>query len=514
MVYFCPLLQKFVETGLKSSEMAPTKKKKKKFPINPARGFATTSTASKTKEKTVDELEIVDQPEESAQHEELGSRPGTIHLSGTSATSGSNLLQDMSPEELELELETCSLQSLIDKYHEKTRKNASRQVSRLQTEKRLTRSKAEPLVTRQWLPEETMQCILQLHAAQSNTSGTHPQDFGLTRTLFSVVEDDLIVKLWTLKRLLPQLGFTEGQARLGVEHLLVKKPEEASQDTFISKDSIWGLEECLDWLALTYKSENLPSYSSQSAPALSQVPTDGASFVEDTTSIGRLESMPSAPFSGMTAARPISSDESSLICSESDFDSDVEPAQQLQRYMSLKSRLYDVDPALVDPNRKKPKDAAFGASNFKNGERANLEMKVARLLAKLDKIHADILFDVEQAENKWAEHWARLAKEMCEREKLGICGTSNHDHRGRNTQKLDNFVPDSKVPDLTNDDPDADYMLGGLFSDPPEGATDLASGTSSINAKDADVPTMVSRSFGKWNGISPRRVFEEACRAR
>ena len=127
--------------------MAPNKKKKKPA-SNPARGFATTSTASKTKEQDVDEVEQEDGWGASGQSAKLVSEEGSVLTNGGPTIKPEKALQDLSPEELELQLENSSLQILVDTYRKKTEKDAFRQASRLQTERRVLRSQAEHLSTR------------------------------------------------------------------------------------------------------------------------------------------------------------------------------------------------------------------------------------------------------------------------------------------------------------------------------------------------------------------------------
>ena len=492
----------------------PPNRKKKKHVTNPDRGFATTSTASKTKGQSPNELEHPDQYEVSSENFKLAFDIEKDSKKSSSAVKPEKPLEHLGPEELELELENSSLQIKVDRYREKTKRDASRQVSRLQTEKRLIRAQAVSLFTQHWLPIEIIQLIIDLYDAQNDSSKSYIHGFDIKFNAQNVAEDDLVVKMWTLKLVLPQLGFSEEQTRLALVQLLHNRRDRSSQALPITKDSIWGLDECLDWLALTSKPENLPSYSPQVAAPASRLLADGTADVEETSDFTHSESTPLTLLSKSTPGRRSPLEESTSVSPESDLDSDPEPHQQISRYLSLQSQLYDVDPALVDPNQQKPKRAAASIRNINGSEKAKMDRKVARLKAKLDKIKSDILFDREQAEIKWAQYWTQLAKERSERERLGIRITSEKGYHGKGQQKVEALASPSNVSESISNELDTGDMVGEFFSNLPNSATDSITGTSNMRSANADGLTVIIRSFGKWSGISPRRVFEEACRAR
>ena len=492
----------------------PPNRKKKKSATNPARGFATTSTASKTKGQSSNELENQDHYEVFGENLKLALDTEIVSEKSSSAVEPEKPLEHLSPEELELELENSSLQIKVDRYREKTKRDVSRQVSRLQTERRLIRAQAVSLFTQHWLPIEIIQLILDLHDAQNDSCKGYIHEFDIKSSAQNVAEDDLVAKMWTLKRLLPQLGFSEEQTRLALVQLLKDRRDRTAQALSVTKDSIWGLEECLDWLALTSKPENLPSYSPQCAAPASRLLADSTLDVEATSDLTHSGSTPSTVLSNATPSYRSPLDESTSVSSESDFDSDLEPHQQISRYLSLQSQLYAVDPALVNPTQKRPKRAAAGIRNINGSENVIMDRKVARLIAKLDKINSDILFDREQAEMKWAQHWTQLAKERSERERLGIRISSEKGHHGKGQQNSEAIASPSNVPESISNELDAGDMLGEFFSNLPNSTTDSIAGISNMKSTNADGLTVIIRSFGKWNGISPRRVFEEACRAR
>lgn len=495
--------------------MAPNRKKKKPV-ANPARGFSTTSTPSKTKEQSPNEPEHQDHDEVSGEDVEPAFDTGNVPNESLSAVGLEKPLEHLSPQELESELENSSLQIIVDRYREKTNRDASRHVSRLQTEKRLIRAQAVSLYTQHWLPTEIIQLIIDLYDAQNDSRKGYKHESDTKFHAQTVTKDDLVAKMWTLKRLLPQLGFSEEQTRLALVQLLKNRRDGTSQTLPFTKDSIWGLDECLEWLALTYGAEDLPPYSPQIAAPASRILADGTPDVEVTSDSTHSKSTPSTPLCKMSPSRQSPLQESTQVSSESgsDSDLDLEPHQQISRYLSLQSQIYDVNPALVDPTQKKPKRIGASICTIDGGEKAKLDRKVARLTAKLDKIKSDILFDREQAEITWAQHWMQLVKERSERERLGIRITGEKGYHGKLQQHSGSLASPSTVPESISHELDTGDMFGELFSDLPNSATDSTIGTSNMKSANTASLTLVIRSFGKWNGIGPRRVFEEACRAR
>lgn len=233
--------------------MAPNKKKKKPA-SNPSRGFATISTASKPK---VEDIEA----------HAPGAEPNTAIVGGEIVASNEEnksilrtnepekALGDLTPEELEKQLEETELQDLVEQFGEKSKKDASRQVVRLQTERRLSRSQADTLNTRQWLPQDIMLLIFACLDAESTEDWTSGEKLPT-----NISEDDLLIKTWTVTRILPQLGVSADNTRLAIRNLLNNRNVLSSQMTSGGKDSIWGLDESLDWLAWRIQSDEIPHY--------------------------------------------------------------------------------------------------------------------------------------------------------------------------------------------------------------------------------------------------------------
>jgi ATP-dependent RNA helicase DHX29 len=228
-------------------------KKKKKPATNPARGFATTSIASKPRAETTDEAPSETVPKPVA-------LPGSTIGAGTASAAPAdigkttNLPTQISPEDFEKQLDESELQTLVNKYSQKSKRDSARQVARLRTDRRLLRSQAESLNTRKWLPPDLMEEILDAIVVDSRAvPHSATQDGSSVQKPLS--EEDLTIKLWTLQQTLEGAGFPKDKVRLALDYIL-----EISEKIISNKDSMWGLEESLEWLARECSRDELPDY--------------------------------------------------------------------------------------------------------------------------------------------------------------------------------------------------------------------------------------------------------------
>lgn len=227
-------------------------KKKKKPASNPARGFATTSIASKPKaEASVPESSSTTPKElqEALEVKQKEQIPDLNSSTNTSAPAKSTL----SPEEFEKQLEDQELQLLVEKYATKSKREALRQSTRLETDRRVLRSQAETLSTRKWLPPELMEEILDLVKAEGRYTG---QSGDTSTSQKQASEEDLTIRLWTLYQALAGAGFLEDKVLQALRYVL----DISDKVTTGNKDAIWGLEESLDWLSRECSRKELPDY--------------------------------------------------------------------------------------------------------------------------------------------------------------------------------------------------------------------------------------------------------------
>ena len=227
-------------------------KKKKKPAANPARGYATTSIASKKKVEGPDSdtgPTLADDREEDVPAQSMGS---------TAAVHSEDALPKVQPqaltaEEFEQQLEESELQVLVDRHAQKSKRDAIRQKGRLETDRRVLRGQAESLSSRKWLPQELMEEILDLIKGEGRFAG-QPSDMSNTSKQLS--EEDLTVRLWTLQQSLIGAGFMEEDVVMAIRYVL----DISDRVTAGAKDAIWGLDEALDWLARERSKDQLPDY--------------------------------------------------------------------------------------------------------------------------------------------------------------------------------------------------------------------------------------------------------------
>ena len=226
-------------------------KKKKKPASNPARGFATTSTPSKPK------AEAANVAQDPVPATEL---PATVEIPqdksvpvAGSENGGSTLVkQTLTPEEFEKQLENSELQVLVEKHAQKSKRDALRQQTRLETDRRVLRSQAENLNTRKWLPPELMEEILDLVKGE----GRFGQALESSTNSKQTSEEELTIRLWTLQQALVGAGFVEERVSQALQYVL----DISDKIGVGNKDAIWGMDESLDWLSRECPREELPDY--------------------------------------------------------------------------------------------------------------------------------------------------------------------------------------------------------------------------------------------------------------
>ncbi|KAL6712823.1 hypothetical protein ACLMJK_009535 [Lecanora helva] len=493
----------------------PANKKKKK-PANPARGFATISTASKTKSSGIDDAAVDTTTRRSSEEQDS--------LKEQAATSDEKPrneverpLDELSPDELEKQLEESSLQLILDNSASQVSKSVARQVSRLQTERRILRNQAMPLRTLQWLPEEMMQLIADQLCMQQSTisikdrkSEPGPEDEAISG-------DDQITKLWTLRQVLLQLGFSLELTQSALRHILQVKETLDAKDISKSKDMIWGLEECLSWLSVTAGPKDLPSFVTQSATNTPCMDRD-AEDVEDFVTIGEAEGsgteantstaseLTTPPQEIDSASSQEPPNESREPSSQSESDSDIEPEHLVEKYIAAHKRLHEISPDLVGTETKAQKKSQKSISLVAAAHLDRMtKRKVDRLTAKINRIKADVLFDKAAADHEWALIHTNLIQEAAERRRLNVGQMTG------NSKQTKKDVTLSETESLGNDD-GVENIMGDLFLGDSAAVTDSNSDSPSpLNEAKTNITI---RNFGKWIGANPRKVFEEMCKSR
>ena len=225
--------------------------KKKKAQTNPARGFATTSLPSKPKpeqdapsttvpapEKTKDAHAKEDQP---SQNQEQPAQKEPTQLT---------------PEEYAQQLERNDLQQLLESQQAvKARKDAARQISRALTDRRVQRTQAPVLPTRDWLPEELLLHVVDMARqviSQEIKAGDH------NTPASNLSDEDLTLKIWALKQSLAELALDKERIEDVLKFIL------ESSSSVNGSGQTWALQESLDWLAANCTDDELPAFDPRS----------------------------------------------------------------------------------------------------------------------------------------------------------------------------------------------------------------------------------------------------------
>ncbi|KAL9095415.1 MAG: hypothetical protein Q9165_002286 [Trypethelium subeluteriae] len=498
--------------------MAP-KKKKTKPAANPARGFATTSMPSKPKPD--------DSNEASKPASEVPSKGSDVtkteptvegkdkRKEGKDAPAD---LHQLSPEDLELQLENSELQLLVDRHSSKVRQHSSRTASKLLTDKRVLRGQAVYLSARDWLPDDlindAMDIIREEERSAHDLSSRQAKGPG-------IAEEDLVVKLWSLRETLLQAGFDLPEVGSALKSL-VNNPAAVDAD-----GTLWGLAEALDYFAIHSDVASLPSYSQELnrssnvslAPSRSDTPDlpieTQRAFFEPSEEASSM----SSPITGGLPSHQSPHAETDDLLSPvgSDVDSDFEPDRLQSTYIETKSRLFQRKPDLaINQTSNKKAKAAKPSSG---GVVAGLTPDIKKLQQRLQRIESDPLFDRQQAEDMWRSKHIILVREDAERRRLELGKTSAAETVLR-PQSPDDSVALSEITqnDVGEDKStsasgimDEAEMLGDLFATMPEDTE--ASLVTKVQDEHAKVNILI-RNFGTYSGMSPKRVLEETCRAR
>ena len=194
---------------------------------------------------------------------------------------------------------------------------------------------------------------------------------------------------------------------------------------------------------------------------------------------------------------------------ESVSDDELEPNELVGKYLELQTLLFKRQPDLmhIEPRKlrnNKPKNLQ------KSNPAQDPDAISQTILRRIRKLQSDLLFDTEEAHEKWTELRLALLKDAAERKKYYI--DEDHDVQNSKINDSSSQTPDSNA---SSDDEDDSMKIGEFFSSLPEIKIDESTGISSTVASNTDEKsTIIIRSFDKWSGVSPRKTFQDACRAR
>jgi ATP-dependent RNA helicase DHX29 len=478
--------------------------KKKKPAGNPARGFATTSVASKPKPEKLS-ADVPAKVVAQVPSKETATAPEPTDAPQTSRQAKASKPEvEPTPEELEAQLERDELQLLVEKHAPKVRRESSRHVSKFQTDRRLLRSQSHAMTVHDWLPSEILDSIILLAQAESNDSNRRQGQQSLLKTL---TEDDAMSKLWTLDLTLRELGFSIDHIQPVLRWLC------ANAASIDASSGIWGLQEALEWLALDQCEGHSFSYeeSQPKRSTLEHLDTSRPTTPPPQPPVHGATTSGASPSAAVASAlAPAQFDESDIHVS--DLDSDLELDELIPAYLKIKGKLFEIDPQLVDASTRKPPK---GARSKKSAPAPAQTPAVKKLLSQLQQLTSDALFDEDQAEAQWPAKRNQIAQTQAEKRQRQGAQPSGSPVQGKDATldlpvpaKIEATATSSKPPSEHEGEEDAD-LLGGMFSAVPDAAPAPENTSNGASAED-----IALRDFGKMSGMSPRKVLEEAVRSR
>lgn len=506
-------------------------KKKKKPAANPARGFATTSIASKPRPEVAEPEAkpsgvsktaegTLDAPPSTSKE---NAPPSANSSTGDAAAQQNNQEKPLSPEEFERQLDESELQLLVEKHSQKTKRDAQRQRTRLETDRRLLRGQADLVNAPKWLPPDMVEHILELIKAETRFAGSSLSSENVGSGKLPS-EEDMIVRLWTLRQTMAAAGFPEPRVEAALKHILDIAPNVSSA----FRDSIWGLDEALEWMARECPLEELPSYEFKGKPIsrgnlfacdLPNLPM--ATMPLLTESIDTPTDTPNASRPGTPKPQPLTSNKNKanhrgnksaspnkkLVAT---YDLDIEPEDLIPEYISARAKHLELSRSV------KPKET---------DDETLLE--IAKLEAKINKIQNDVLFDEFSAEQKWKSEKIVVEKQLAVAKKEAEAAAEEAKQKAEQPPDEDDEEDDDdeEEDDVNNEakriaaeilaqQDEDDDDIAGLFASLPQNEVDPNTGKTQTVINSADGTKLVLRDFGKWTGVSPKRVLEESCRSR
>ena len=186
-------------------------------------------------------------------------------------------------------------------------------------------------------------------------------------------------------------------------------------------------------------------------------------------------------------------------------------------YVALQTQLYSLQPDLQVEERQGPANAQAAC---RIAPQKRFQPQVARLLQRLERLKADILFDRQEAEQLWTEARNKLAQAAAERKRLHLQSESRPVHDRADGQSVTgestSSLPNEASKDSREEEDGGVEAFGEFFSALPEVAASDNNDriTSDASGKGSESGGVTIKDFGKWGGVSPRRTFEEACKAR
>jgi ATP-dependent RNA helicase DHX29 len=224
---------------------------------------------------------------------------------------------------------------------------------------------------------------------------------------------------------------------------------------------------------------------------------------------------------GGTKTVTINPEPATKVSAMINYDSDIDPDELLPVYLETKAKIFHLQ-AL------KTKASSAGAKRMRGQEALKsitvteqlpMDPEIAKLQRKLKKIEGDILFDQYIADRQWEKQRIQLERDAAAERRATAIGpperlphlTEVLDSLGREVARETSRITAEVLEENSSDD---DTAIADLFASLPVTEVDPVNGKSSVVINSSNGTKVTIRDFGKSTGISPKRVLEEACRAR
>jgi ATP-dependent RNA helicase DHX29 len=152
---------------------------------------------------------------------------------------------------------------------------------------------------------------------------------------------------------------------------------------------------------------------------------------------------------------------------------------------------------------------------------ASIDPQSAQILRKMKKIEDDVLFDPYVANQRWEIRRIQLERGAAAQRSAGQNKLDNSDSESQESLTLvdseDEISREAArigTAMLEGNDSDDDGAIADLFASLPVSEVDPVTGKTSTVVNGDNGVKVAIRDFGKWTGVNPTRVLEEACRAR
>lgn len=185
-------------------------------------------------------------------------------------------------------------------------------------------------------------------------------------------------------------------------------------------------------------------------------------------------------------------------------DSDIEPDNLVPEYIATKRRLLELE-------RNLPPATPEGFDK---------DLAIAKAEARLKRIEADILFDKFVAEQQWKKERVVVEKEIAatkKQPKEDEAAETTPEEGANEKNSTGSGINDEAqriAAEILAENDGSDDDISGLFASLPQNEVDESTGKTQTVVTSSDGSKVVIRDFGKWTGMSPRRILEEACRSR